>query len=69
MEGEVIEKARSLQAPEMGLLAPDVVLYLNIPPEVICCAIILRSFYTRGKTVMVTVIVCGHVLVMQIVVQ
>ena len=25
-----------LQAPEMGLLAPDLVLYLDIPPEVIC---------------------------------
>lgn len=32
------EKTRVLvyQAPEMGLLAPDLVLYLDIPPEVIC---------------------------------
>lgn len=25
-----------MQAPERGLLAPDLVLYLDIPPEVIC---------------------------------
>ncbi|GMQ10009.1 hypothetical protein CsSME_00053183 [Camellia sinensis var. sinensis] len=27
------------KAPEMGLLAPDLVLYLDIPPEVICSII------------------------------
>ena len=30
------ELDRHLQAPEVGLLAPDIVLYLDIPPEVSC---------------------------------
>lgn len=32
---EVKKEVSSLQAPEIGLLAPDLVLYLDIPPEVI----------------------------------